>query len=59
MKISRSKLIVIIPSVIGAIVFLSVLCGLFGMLFGAPSEHLRKAKAVKSDRTLFHGICHP
>lgn len=50
MKISRSKLIVIIPSVIGALVFLSVLCGLFGMLFGSPSEHLRKAQAVKAAR---------
>lgn len=50
MKISRSKLIVIIPSVIGALVFLSVLCGLFGMLFGSPSEHLRKAQAVKTAR---------
>lgn len=50
MKISRSKLIVIIPSVIGALVFLSVLLGLFGMLFGSPSEHLRKAQAVKAAR---------
>ena len=49
MKISRSKLIVIIPSVIGALVFLSVLLGLFGMLFGSPSEHLRKAlKAARN-----------
>lgn len=50
MKISRSKLIVIIPSVIGALVFLSALCGLFCMLFGSPSEHLRKAQAVKAAR---------
>ncbi len=50
MKLSRSKLIVIIPSAIGALVFLSALCGLFGMLFGSPSEHLRKAQAVKAAR---------
>lgn len=48
MKISKSKLIIIITSVIGAIVFFSVLYGFFCLFFGSAGQHINKVKAVRA-----------
>lgn len=49
-KISRSKLIIIIPAVIGAIVFFYSFYFFFSLFFGTAEHHINKNKAVKAAR---------